>query len=103
VVKIRLGGWRFLTKSDIRNPAEDLALARNLLDGAHGFAREGRRVFGDRKRLQTPWRLKPVFEAASRFNRIDTLKCRKAGDQSAFGHGGSGRSKHMRGGRKPNG
>jgi hypothetical protein len=44
--------------------------------------------------------LEPVYGAAFRFIRIDTLKCGEIMSQSVFGHGESGLSKHMRGGRK---
>jgi hypothetical protein len=54
-------------------------------------------------RLQTPWGLEPVFGVVPRFSRIDTLKCREPAARLAFGRCESQRSKHMRGGRKPNG
>jgi hypothetical protein len=54
-------------------------------------------------RLQTPRRLELVFGAAPRSSRIDTLKCREAKRRGVFGRRGSWSSKHMRGGRKPNG
>ena len=73
------------------------------LEGNHGFAHDCWRVAGDWKRYETPWRLEPVFGAVSRLNRIDTLKCRKTPVQSVARRGGPRRSKHMRGGRKPNG
>jgi hypothetical protein len=53
--------------------------------------------------LQTPRRLESVFGATPRPNRIDTLKCREATGRRVFGRDGSRGSKHMRGGRKPNG
>jgi hypothetical protein len=74
-----------------------------LLDGSHGFARDCRRVVGDRKRLQTSRRLEPVFGVAPRPSRIDTLKCRDSTWQRVFGRRAAWPSKHMRGGRKPNG
>jgi hypothetical protein len=61
------------------------------------------RVRGDRMRLQTSRRLEPVFGVAPRPSRIDTLKCREAKRRRVFGRRGSRPSKHMRGGRKPNG
>jgi hypothetical protein len=67
------------------------------------LAGDCRRAQGDRKRLQTPRRLAPLFGAVPRFDRIDTLKCRKAMRQSFFGCCGSRLSKHMRGGLRPNG
>jgi hypothetical protein len=73
------------------------------LEVSRGFARDCRRAFGGRKRLQTPRRLEPVFGVAPRFSRIDTLKCRKAVARGVFGRREPRRSKHMRGGRKPNG
>jgi hypothetical protein len=74
-----------------------------LLDGGQGFACDCRRVVGDRKRLQTSRRLEPVFGVALRLSRIDTLKCRFSTWQRVFGRRASWPSKHMRGGRKPNG
>jgi hypothetical protein len=47
--------------------------------------------------------MEPVFGVAPRFIRIDTLKCGDAASQSVFGCGESRESKHMRGGREPNG
>jgi hypothetical protein len=100
--EIRFGGWRFLTTSDIQQPVEGLAFARGLRNGDAGLARDCRRVLEDRKRLKTSRRLGPLFGVAPRFRRIDTLECRETSAQSAFGYGGRRRSKHMRGGRKPN-
>jgi hypothetical protein len=78
-------------------------LRGRLLEGSRRFAGGCRRVSGDRKRLQTSRRLEPVFGAAPRSSRIDTLKCRETMGRRVSGRDGSWRSKHMRGGRKPNG
>ena len=71
------------------------------LEGNQRFACECRRADGERKRLQTPRRLEPVYGVAPRFIRIDTLKCGDTAKQSVFGRGGARLNKHMRGGRKP--
>jgi hypothetical protein len=78
-------------------------LRGRLREGEHGFAREHWRAFGNRTRLQTPRRLEPVFGAAPKPDRIDTLKCRNAISRSTMRCVGWRPSKHMRGGRKPNG
>ena len=70
------------------------------LEGGGELARGSFRAEGDWKRLETPGRLEPVYGAVPRFIRIDTLKCGDITRQRVFGHGESGLSKHMRGGRE---
>jgi hypothetical protein len=73
------------------------------LEGSQGFARDCWRAAGDRKREKTSRRLELVFGVAPRPSRIDTLKCRDSTGQRVFGRRETWPSKHMRGGRKPNG
>ena len=73
------------------------------LEGSQGFACDCWRAAGDRKREKTSRRLELVFGVAPRPSRIDTLKCRETTGQRVFGRRATGMSKHMRGGRKPNG
>jgi len=71
-------------------------------EGESELARDCRSAGGDRKRLETPGRLEPVYGVAPRLTRIDTLKCGEATARCVFGRGGLRWSKHTRGGRKPN-
>jgi hypothetical protein len=80
-----------------------MRLRVQLLEGNQRFACDCWRAVGDWKRLQTSRGLKPVFGVAPKPSRIDTLKCRESTGQSVFGRRAAWPSKHMRGGRKPNG